>query len=258
MPRLRLAGSTLGVSPNSHQPVPPQIGGEVHALGRATIFDGLELWPDMQARAAAEQMAADEALLLLARAPLLRVYHWAGPAVTFGYFQRWDEVAPMVAGRDVSRRWTGGGIVEHGDDLTYALVVPTGSWEGGTGAVRSWYRIVHTALMESMAGAGVACMSLADPSGPATRGGACFDQPSAADVLGGSEKVAGAALRRTKHGVLWQGSVRVATRLRREVVQAFAGRLARRVRIVGEPEGFTDSCDGVMRKYTSAGWNLLR
>src|SRR5207253_2699926 len=73
---------------------------------------------------AAINMAVDETLYLAAERPVLRSYRWARPSVSFGYFTPWKEVAMRYAGRDLVRRWTGGGIVEHGQDFTYSLVYP--------------------------------------------------------------------------------------------------------------------------------------
>ena len=84
---------------------------------------------------AAENMAAD--FLLLRRHPRpavarFRHYGWRAPAFTFGYSQRIafvrEQLAAAVAGEvrppELCRRPTGGGVVDHRDDWTYALVIP--------------------------------------------------------------------------------------------------------------------------------------
>ena len=60
----------------------------------------------------AENMAWDEALLSSSQQlgqPVLRLYGWREPAATFGYFQKYSEVAGMTALRPLIRRCTGGG-----------------------------------------------------------------------------------------------------------------------------------------------------
>ena len=66
-------------------------------------------------------MAVDEALLRHVQTPLLRIYGWETACVSIGYFQK-ATVAP--SDRPFVRRYTGGGLVEHGRDLTYTLVLP--------------------------------------------------------------------------------------------------------------------------------------
>ena len=54
-----------------------------------------------------------------------RRYGWVSPQITFGYGQKADWVASETQ-KDLAsliRRPTGGGIVRHGTDLTYCLVL---------------------------------------------------------------------------------------------------------------------------------------
>src|SRR4029077_7549575 len=84
----------------------------------------LHLFEDTEARGAAENMALDEALFLQATFPVMRSYAWIRPSVSFGYFTPWRSVIERFAERDAVRRWTGGGIVEHGNDFTYSVIFP--------------------------------------------------------------------------------------------------------------------------------------
>jgi lipoate-protein ligase A len=69
-------------------------------------------------------MAIDEALLESLTLPAVRFYRWQSPALSFGYFGRFADVASYQSERDLVRRWTGGGIVFHGEDLTYSILIP--------------------------------------------------------------------------------------------------------------------------------------
>ncbi|MDQ2919081.1 MAG: octanoyltransferase, partial [Verrucomicrobiota bacterium] len=84
----------------------------------------LHVYHDREPRAAAINMALDEALFEYATVPLLRFYSWARPSLSFGYFGLFAEVADQIQERDIVRRWTGGGIVLHGTDLTYSVILP--------------------------------------------------------------------------------------------------------------------------------------
>src|SRR5271154_1322638 len=76
---------------------------------------------------AAFNMALDETLLeniSQIGKPVLRFYGWTEPAATFGYFQKFSEVASATHLRPLIRRPTGGGIVPHDADLTYIFIAP--------------------------------------------------------------------------------------------------------------------------------------
>jgi lipoate-protein ligase A len=153
---------------------------------------------------AARNMALDEALLALALAPVLRVYRWERPAISFGYFGKYAPLAAAWPGRELVRRMTGGGVVPHGEDITYTLITPSGHPLTQMSAQQS-YRAVHARLAAWLTQRGMAA-SLAPA--PVKRGnGVCFESPAEADVLAAHGKLAGAAQRRTREGLLLQGSI---------------------------------------------------
>jgi lipoate-protein ligase A len=148
------------------------------------------------------QMALDEALLGCATMPTLRFYQWQRPSLSFGYFGRYEDVVAEASRRDVVRRWTGGGIVLHGSDVTYSLIVPAEFLPVNTSA-RSVYTSVHRAIARALAKEEV---ELAMADAPKVSN-ACFANAVTADVLAHGRKIAGAAQRRTRVGLLQQGSV---------------------------------------------------
>lgn len=182
----------------------------------------LDLLPSRSDSAAAN-MAAD--FLLLKRYPArdharFRAYGWHRPAFTFGYSQKiaWVRASlPADAeGAELVRRPTGGGLVDHRDDWTYALVLPRGHALEAARALDS-YRAVHAALADALRARGQPaalkdrCEKPADgESCPATAGpSVCFTRPELFDVIHPEtgRKIAGAAQKRTKEGLLFQGSV---------------------------------------------------
>src|SRR5207245_6475497 len=88
------------------------------------LFSSLHVYHDNCAHSGAMNMALDEALLEHATAPSIRFYRWQSPALSFGYFGKFTDVDAYAPAHDLVRRWTGGGIVFHGDDLTYSIVIP--------------------------------------------------------------------------------------------------------------------------------------
>ncbi len=152
-------------------------------------------------------MAADEAMLAAMprlQKPVLRLYGWTEPAATFGYFQKYSEVAGTTILRPLIRRPTGGGIVPHDADWTYSLAFPTGHEWYSLKAIES-YRRVHEWIRDAFAK-----LTIATELAPCARKsapGQCFIGHEASDVLWLGRKIAGAAQRRTKDGLLIQGSV---------------------------------------------------
>jgi lipoate-protein ligase A len=67
-------------------------------------------------------MALDEVLLAGTDArPTLRFYTWTPHALSLGYFQRWADLAPRIAGTPAVRRFSGGGAIHHADELTFSI-----------------------------------------------------------------------------------------------------------------------------------------
>ena len=152
-------------------------------------------------------MALDEALLQAAPRlgqPVLRFYSWTEPAASFGYFQKYAEIERMTPLRPLVRRPTGGGLVPHDADWTYSLVFPPGDEWYSLTATDS-YRRVHEWIQ-----AAFARLDLATELAPACSKalpGQCFQGYEMFDVLWRGQKIAGAAQRRTRDGLLIQGSV---------------------------------------------------
>lgn len=184
---------------------------------------------------APNNMAIDAALLeaLPENLALFRHYGWTEPAATFGYSQRYSDVQSTLGASNESapftrivRRITGGGIVDHRNDWTYALLLqralaPTRQ------APTKLYQGIHRALKAALAekggietqlapcpkacqDSGSGAQATATPSTPAAL--SCFVQAAADDVLlPDGHKVAGAAMKRTHNGLLIQGSISRAT-----------------------------------------------
>ena len=157
--------------------------------------------------APARNMAVDEALLesaVIHGAPVLRFYGWTEPAGTFGYSQRISEVEAVTGLRPLIRRCTGGGFVPHDRDWTYSLAVPPGHFWYALSAEES-YRRIHDWLRVGFARLGVE--TALSPCCVKEIPGQCFIGAEKHDLLWHGRKIAGAAQRRNKFGLLIQGSV---------------------------------------------------
>ena len=175
------------------------------------LFERIEVYNDFTPRSAAMNMAIDEALLETANAASIRFYRWQSPAISFGYFGRFADVAEYASERDLVRRWTGGGIVFHGEDLTYSIVIPEND-QIFTGSSMSIYEKIHRALADALTERGqrATIAAIGDRGAGVSDAGYnehCFSNPVRADVMLNGRKIAGAAQRRTRRGLLHQGSI---------------------------------------------------
>jgi lipoate-protein ligase A len=194
-------------------------------------------------------MAIDEALLVVAPGAVLRVYRWERPAVSFGYFERWEPIREAYPGRDAVRRWTGGGVVLHGEDFTYSLLIP-GTVGVDWGAPAGSYGVIHGALCAALGDAGVQAEPAAASAERVSQ--ACFENPVLYDVLVEGRKVAGAAQRRTRGGLIHQGSIQ-GVELPAGFGDGFAGRLAGVVH--AEAFDVMAAAERLAReKYGASGW----
>ncbi|MEO6243969.1 MAG: lipoate--protein ligase family protein [Opitutaceae bacterium] len=233
----------------------------------------LEILPTRSA-GAAENMAVD--FLLLQRyprpsMPRFRHYDWRGPAFTFGYSQKIAFIREQVAAQfdghcDLCRRPTGGGLVDHRDDWTFSLVIPRGHPLEELRATQS-YREVHEVLAAALREQGVPAITkavreaeAAEP-GPA---GVCFQRAEVHDVIHerSGEKIAGAAQKRNKQGLLFQGSIAKAAvgvaldwdQLGVNFSQKIADALGGETQPMPWPEFNEDELSGLIEQYSSPEW----
>jgi lipoate-protein ligase A len=223
---------------------------------------------------AAENMAID--FLMLQRYPRegvsrFRHYNWRAPAFTFGYSQKIAFVRDALPARgpfDLCRRPTGGGIVDHREDWTFSLVIPRGHPVEDLRATQS-YREVHEALAESLRGQGVAA-TVKQVSGKESVSpqeslpGVCFERAELHDVIHAktNEKIAGAAQKRNKHGLLFQGSLWLPALGRaideEQLLKDFVARLSRLLGTTSNdvpwPEFNEDEVEGLTENYASTEW----
>jgi lipoyl(octanoyl) transferase len=152
-------------------------------------------------------MAIDEALLHSVAAlgqPVLRFYGWTEPAATFGYAQRFRDVSSWTSLRPLIRRPTGGGLVPHDADWTYSLVFPPNHSWSRLKAVQS-YQAVHEWIHRAFSALGLVTQLAPAPRKDAP--GQCFVGAERFDLLKDGLKIAGAAQRRNRQGLLIQGSI---------------------------------------------------
>ena len=146
----------------------------------------MESWDYLQSPAAdaATNMAVDHALLRFAATrgrPLLRLYAWRQPAISYGYFQKFP--AHLAGGQsEIVRRPTGGGLVYHGNDTTYTVVIPPGHVLYRL-RTHDAYQAIHRAVALALTAQTELVRQAAAPQGQYE----CFQNPVAGDVVVGDQ-----------------------------------------------------------------------
>jgi lipoate-protein ligase A len=228
------------------------------------------LWEDT-AHSPMLNMAIDENLLPEISAlqiPLLRIYAWDRPAVSIGYVQKYS-AAPQKK-YTIVRRPTGGGVVFHDIDLTYTVIIPVGHWIEKQNRLES-YHIFHRIVIKALASLNIVSHLVESASEPVDRSiMCCFTSPTRYDVVsndtaGEQIKVAGAAQRRTKYGILHQGSIVVENifskrkKLSESLLSAFVQELSISFTNFKPSANFFSSAAKLAeKKYAAESWNRYR
>jgi lipoate-protein ligase A len=214
-------------------------------------------------------MAIDELLLEKScsiKKPILRFYSWDRPSVSIGYIQKYA-AAPQKE-YNIVRRPTGGGIVFHDVDLTYTVEIPKGHRIEKLDRTES-YHVFHRAIIKSLYELGINSSLVNYETKHKDRMTMqCFVAPTKYDIVLDDElssKAAGAAQRRTKYGILHQGSIVL------ENIQSYSKKLTdcmiksikREFNV--EFETYSYDLDFLNKakllseyKYKSEGWNKIR
>lgn len=205
----------------------------------------------------ARNMAVDEALLREVREPVLRIYEWDVAAVSLGYFQPFA----LAGERPFVRRYTGGGLVDHAHDVTYTIVLPRNHpWMELS--MPDSYCHIHRGVQAALAACGI--QSELTPQTHAIESDACFAKPVKFDIVSGAGKLSGAAQRRTREGLLHQGSILLPdparnAGLRRDFAKAFCAHLDLAVSPSELTPAESARAAGLEReRYSTEAWNRLR
>jgi lipoyl(octanoyl) transferase len=169
---------------------------------------------DAQPRTGAWNMAIDEAIMEAVAEervpPTLRFYQWEPACLSLGKRQPLDGVDLRRCaqdGVDVVRRPTGGWAILHTGELTYS-VAALDTDPRATGPILDAYRRLSAGLVEGLRRLGApARMNPVNPYGVHNASAACFEVPSAYEIVVGEQKLIGSAQTRPRGRVLQHGSL---------------------------------------------------
>jgi lipoate-protein ligase A len=141
----------------------------------------------------------------------LRFYTWKPPALSLGFHEPERIIAAGAAredGIDIVRRPTGGRVVLHKNDLTYAVVLPAEAAPGcGTGDA---YLRISECLVEGLRPLSADLrIDRGRVRGSLEGARPCFASTSRYEITHGGRKVVGSAQRMGRRSVLQHGSIPV-------------------------------------------------
>lgn len=161
-------------------------------------------------------MQKDASLLENLSSPILHLYEWANDAATYGYFTKPEQFINLERAKelklDLAKRPTGGGIVFHICDLAFSVLIPTGHPKFSLNTLENYalinesviqvIRKLHkgplSLLPEELSPLDLSCKQF------------CMAKPTKYDVMIHGKKIGGASQRRTKLGLLHQGTIAIA------------------------------------------------
>ncbi len=148
----------------------------------------------------------------------IRFYTWKETSCSIGYFQKMKDVlkAPDSKRIPVVRRPTGGGIVYHGNDITFSIVKRR--FQSRQENITSFYKLIGESLLRGLESLGFTCTFYlpeeashrsAQERKPLndchTQQSFCSVTPAKYDIMIAGSKVAGYAARKSQGAVLCQG-----------------------------------------------------
>jgi len=158
---------------------------------------------------AAYNMAKDEALLKSFQdneLPILRLYSWE-KSFTIGVSQKIKDYEYLEEyNNNYAKRITGGGVLFHGHDLSYSIIIPVSFMQGLN--VKESYEKICTFLLEFYKNLGLdAIYAKDDPHTQLSKSSFCQVGFEAYDILVNGIKIGGNAQRRTKKLIFQHGSI---------------------------------------------------
>jgi len=163
---------------------------------------------------AKENMLIDKELydsFISSSLPIFRVYEWT-ESFTYGVSQNIDTIKNLnhikSYNENYEQRMTGGGILFHGNDISYSLIIPTSLVKNLS--VKESYELICGFLMEFYKSLGLKPIYAKDlESIELSKSQYCQDGYEPYDILIDGKKVGGNAQRRSKDIIFQHGSISI-------------------------------------------------
>ncbi|WP_258239421.1 biotin/lipoate A/B protein ligase family protein [Arcobacter sp. LA11] len=161
-------------------------------------------------KSAKENMAIDDALLSSYKnedLAILRLYTWNKDSLTIGVSQNFSNYAFIEKPDEIgAKRITGGGILFHGHDLSYSLVIPTEFLKDYN--IKKSYETICSFILKFYGKLGLnVCYAKDNENIQLSKSEYCQVGFEAYDILVNGKKIGGNAQRRTKKAIFQHGSI---------------------------------------------------
>ena len=153
-------------------------------------------------------MAVDNALVNIYQegdSPILRLYSWK-KSFTIGVSQKFQNFNHLMQGNNFAKRITGGGVLYHGCDISYSLIIPKAYVKNYS--VKDTYEKICEFLLEFYNSIGLEASYAKDISNiDLIKSDYCQIGFEAYDIIINNFKIGGNAQKRTKDLVFQHGSI---------------------------------------------------
>mgnify|MGYP000272910369 CR=1 FL=1 len=140
----------------------------------------------------------------------MHFYNWDSPTLTYGYFFPISEYvnrgAWEAAGGKLARRPTGGGIMFHWQDFAFSILVPR-RYPLCQQPLAFRYRMMQETIRNALVAVFPDVQAIVCVEGALVAAPFCMLKPTTCDLILAGQKIAGAAQRLTKQGMLYQVSI---------------------------------------------------
>jgi lipoate-protein ligase A len=160
-----------------------------------------------------EAMEKDAELLAKVNAPLLHLYEMEGKPATYGWFTKPQDFLHLdiILKEQISlaRRPTGGGIIFHFLDFAFSFLAPKNHPLISLNTLEN-YKTINSIVMQAIAPLiPKKEFTFIEKEAGTKISNFCMAHPTAFDLLCEGKKIVGAAQRKTKEGILHQGSIAI-------------------------------------------------
>jgi lipoate-protein ligase A len=155
-------------------------------------------------------MAVDAAMLeesLGSGVAFVRMYRWAEPTISLGYFQNPEEyqASSRFGHLPFVRRLSGGGAILHDREQTYSCILPPGHFLAEQPS--RLYDLIHSTVIKLLQEHGIHVQARGRDSKNGPEPFLCFLREASPDLVVQGHKILGSAQRRRRGAVLQHGSL---------------------------------------------------